>query len=119
MDEDSDDDDDSDAILGKMEDIDEKEDKTKLVGPDDATFSGELADGVNRIRVRIGFSKTAPLQSWLTSRIAEETTLRRAGERKHIQQEISKHRSIRREHTVGFDFGRRPTYTGRFCSIIA
>ena len=52
MDEDSDDDDDdSDAIMGKMEDLDEKEDKSKLLGPEDARFSGELADGVNRIRV--------------------------------------------------------------------
>lgn len=61
MDEDSDDDDDSDAILGKMEDIDEKEDKTKLLGPDDAKFSGELADGVNRIRVSIDFLRAAYL----------------------------------------------------------
>jgi hypothetical protein len=51
MDEDSDDDDDDDdAILGKMEDVDTKYDKSKL-GPEDAKFSGELADGVNRIRV--------------------------------------------------------------------
>jgi hypothetical protein len=51
MDEDSDDDDDDDdAILGKMEDIDTKYDKSKL-GPEDAKFTGELADGVNRIRV--------------------------------------------------------------------
>lgn len=51
MDEDSDeDDDDSDAILGKMEDIDAKYDKSKL-GPEDAKFTGELAEGVNRIRV--------------------------------------------------------------------
>lgn len=53
MDADSDDDDDDDsaAILSKMEDIDSKDDKSKL-RPDDAQFSGELADGVNRIRVR-------------------------------------------------------------------
>jgi hypothetical protein len=52
MDADSDDDDDDDsaAILSKMEDIDSKDDKSKL-RPDDAQFSGELADGVNRIRV--------------------------------------------------------------------
>ena len=54
MDADSDDDDedDSGAILSKMEDVDSKDDKSKaLLGPDDARFSGELADGVNRIRV--------------------------------------------------------------------
>ena len=55
MDADSDDDDDEDdgaAILTKMEDVDSKDDKSKnLLGPDDARFSGELADGVNRIRV--------------------------------------------------------------------
>ena len=52
MDEDSDedDDDDNDAILAKLEDVDTKYDKSKL-GPEDAKFSGELADGVNRIRV--------------------------------------------------------------------
>jgi hypothetical protein len=53
MDADSDDDDEDDesgATLSKMEDLDSKEDKSKL-GPDDAKFSGELADGVNRIRV--------------------------------------------------------------------
>lgn len=47
---DDDDDDDSAEILGKMEDVDTKYDKSKL-GPEDAKFSGELADGVNRIRV--------------------------------------------------------------------
>lgn len=48
-----DDDDDDDEILGKMEDVDnDKEgDKTRL-GPEDARFSGELADGVKRIKVR-------------------------------------------------------------------
>jgi len=52
MDEDSEeDDDDDDAILGKMDDVDTKYDKSKL-GPEDAKFSGELAEGVNRIRVR-------------------------------------------------------------------
>ncbi|KAK3332070.1 hypothetical protein B0T19DRAFT_93990 [Cercophora scortea] len=54
MEEDSDeedDDDDTDAILDKLEDIDAKYDKSKL-GPDDAKFTGELADGVNRIRLK-------------------------------------------------------------------
>lgn len=51
-DSDDDDDDDSGAILSKMEDVDSKDDKSKsLLAPDDAKFSGELADGVNRIRV--------------------------------------------------------------------
>ncbi|KAK4158384.1 hypothetical protein C8A00DRAFT_28663 [Chaetomidium leptoderma] len=48
---DDDDDDDSGELLSKMEDIDSKDDKSKL-GPDDAKFSGELADGVNRIRLK-------------------------------------------------------------------
>jgi hypothetical protein len=54
MDADSDDEDDEDGgeILSKMEDVDSKDDKSRL-GPDDAKFSGELADGVNRIRVRL------------------------------------------------------------------
>ncbi|EOO03678.1 hypothetical protein UCRPA7_737 [Phaeoacremonium minimum UCRPA7] len=72
MDEDSDDDDDSDAILGKMEDIDEKEDKTKLVGPDDATFSGELADGVNRIRLKRQLS-AEPESASISSRKSPST----------------------------------------------
>jgi len=52
MDEDSEDDDEDDSaeILTKMDDTDTKYDKSKL-GPEDARFSGELADGVNRIRV--------------------------------------------------------------------
>ncbi len=65
MDEDSDEDDDEDdaaAILSKMEDVDSKDDKSKnLLGPDDARFSGELADGVNRIRVCP--PKTSPTKS--------------------------------------------------------
>ncbi|KXX75818.1 hypothetical protein MMYC01_207687 [Madurella mycetomatis] len=48
---DDDDDDDSAEILGKMEDVDTKYDKSKL-DPEDAKFSGELADGVNRIRLK-------------------------------------------------------------------
>ncbi len=51
MDEDSDDDgDESDEILGRMEDIDDKDVKGKLA-LEDTKFSGELADGVGRIRV--------------------------------------------------------------------
>ncbi|KAJ4293896.1 Nuclear transport factor 2 [Collariella sp. IMI 366227] len=48
-DEDDDDDDRADALLAKMEDVDSKDDKSKS-GLDDAKFTGELADGVNRIR---------------------------------------------------------------------
>ncbi|KAB5566536.1 hypothetical protein GE09DRAFT_1171620 [Coniochaeta sp. 2T2.1] len=51
IEEDSDEDDDDDEILGKMEDVDEKEDKSRL-GPEDANFSGELADGVKRIKLK-------------------------------------------------------------------
>ncbi len=54
MDDDSDDDDDdneANEMLGKIEDIDDKDVKTTL-GPDDAKFSGELAAGVDRIKVR-------------------------------------------------------------------
>lgn len=46
---DDDDDDDEMGIIGKM-DEDDGEVKTSL-GPDDAKFSGELADGVGRIKV--------------------------------------------------------------------
>lgn len=58
MDEDSDDDDSDDEpeILGKMEDIDEKDVKSSTA-PEDVKFTGELADGVDRIRVR---THTAP-----------------------------------------------------------
>ncbi len=52
MDEDSDEDEDEDGNVEVLAKLDEetKYDKSKL-GPDDAKFSGELADGVNRIRV--------------------------------------------------------------------
>lgn len=52
MDEDSDDEDDDDEpeILGKMEDIDDKDVKSSNA-PEDAKFTGELADGVDRIKV--------------------------------------------------------------------
>jgi len=53
MDDSDDDDDDSDEALVRMEDVDDKEDKTKVEPADEAKFSGELADGVNRIRVSI------------------------------------------------------------------
>ncbi|PSR73966.1 hypothetical protein BD289DRAFT_487506 [Coniella lustricola] len=52
MDEDSDDDDDDEPhILGEMEDIDEKDVKASDA-PEDAKFTGELAEGVDRIRLK-------------------------------------------------------------------
>ncbi|KAM0322326.1 hypothetical protein ACHAQA_009616 [Verticillium albo-atrum] len=48
---DSDDDDDDNEVLGRMEDIDERDIGSKLA-PEDGQFSGELADGVNRIRLK-------------------------------------------------------------------
>lgn len=50
MEEDSDEDDEDPEIVGKMEDVDEKDEKT-LLNPEDAKFTGELADGVGRIKV--------------------------------------------------------------------
>lgn len=50
MDEDSEEDDDEPEILGKMEDIDDKEVKPSTA-PEDVKFTGELADGVDRIKV--------------------------------------------------------------------
>ena len=50
MDEDSDEDDEDTEIVGKMEDVDDKDLKT-LLSPEDAKFQGELADGVGRIKV--------------------------------------------------------------------
>ena len=50
MQEDSDEDDDDDDILGKMQDINEK--VGTHLAPEDAEFSGVLADGVDRMKVR-------------------------------------------------------------------
>lgn len=50
MEEDSEDDDEDAEIVGKMEDVEDKDVKT-LLSPEDAKFSGELADGVGRIKV--------------------------------------------------------------------
>lgn len=57
MAEDSDDDDDEAEIVGKMEDVDDGDVKT-LLSPEDAKFSGELADGVGRIKVELFFSES-------------------------------------------------------------
>lgn len=51
MAEDSDEDDDDAEIVGKMEDIDDKDVKA-IINQDDAKYQGELADGVGRIKVR-------------------------------------------------------------------
>lgn len=51
MEDSDDDDDDEGGGITKMEDVDDKLDPKKLK-PDDAQFSGELADGVNRIRLK-------------------------------------------------------------------
>lgn len=48
--EDSDEDDDDEDIVGKMEDVDDKDVKTML-SSEEAKYSGELADGVGRIKV--------------------------------------------------------------------
>ena len=50
--EDSDEDDDDIEVVGKMEDVDDKDVKTML-SPEDAKYSGELADGVGRIKVSL------------------------------------------------------------------
>ncbi len=48
--EDSDEDEDDLEVVGKMEDVEEKDVKNML-SPEDAKYSGELADGVGRIKV--------------------------------------------------------------------
>ncbi|EGY16305.1 uncharacterized protein VDAG_07469 [Verticillium dahliae VdLs.17] len=44
-----------DEVLGKMEDIEEKDLGSKMT-PEDGQYSGELADGVNRIRLKRALS---------------------------------------------------------------
>jgi hypothetical protein len=51
MDEDSEEDDEDGGVIGKMEDVDDKDVKP-LLNPEDAKYQGELADGVGRIKVR-------------------------------------------------------------------
>ncbi|KAK1974319.1 hypothetical protein LZ30DRAFT_413973 [Colletotrichum cereale] len=51
LNDDTDDDDDESELIGKMQDIEEKEVDNKLA-PEDVTFQGELADGVNRIHLK-------------------------------------------------------------------
>ncbi|KAM5346509.1 hypothetical protein ACJ41O_009514 [Fusarium nematophilum] len=50
-DSDDDDDDDDDEVLGKMDDVDDKDVHAKLA-PEDVKFQGELADGVDRIHLK-------------------------------------------------------------------
>ncbi|RDW94513.1 hypothetical protein BP5796_00276 [Coleophoma crateriformis] len=45
------DEDDEDAMIGKMEDVEDKDVKT-LLKPEDAKYQGELADGVGRIKLK-------------------------------------------------------------------
>lgn len=47
---DSDDEDDEDMKIAELDDVDEKDVK-KLLSPEDSKFQGELAEGVNRIKV--------------------------------------------------------------------
>lgn len=60
--EDSDDDEDEDGdnngVLSKMEESDDKV-VNKNLAPEDAQFQGELADGVNRIRVSVAHKFSA------------------------------------------------------------
>jgi len=50
MEEDSEEDEDDNDFVGKTEDVDDKDVKT-LLSTEDAKYSGELADGVGRIKV--------------------------------------------------------------------
>lgn len=50
MEEDSDEDEEDAEVIGKMEDIDDKDVKSML-NPEDARYQGELAEGVGRIKV--------------------------------------------------------------------
>lgn len=86
MDEDSDDDDDEPQILGEMDDVDEKDVKSSDA-PEDAKFTGELAEGVDRIKVQyqfissffLSFLITCGLQilTHLFQRIAQASAVRR------------------------------------------
>ena len=60
--EDSDEEDEDIEVVGKMEDVDDKDVKTML-SPEDAKYQGELTDGVSRIKViyQYSFSPEVPL----------------------------------------------------------
>ncbi|KAL2062965.1 hypothetical protein VTL71DRAFT_6037 [Oculimacula yallundae] len=71
--EDSDEDEDEGNIVGKMEDIEDKNVKT-LLSPEDAKFSGELADGVGRIKLKRQHS-AEPLNSSRKSPASASTSV--------------------------------------------
>lgn len=74
--EDSDEDEDDTEIVGKLDDVEDKDVKTML-SPEDAKYQGELADGVGRIKVRL--SSHLPVLK-LINYTAETPTFRRATE---------------------------------------
>jgi hypothetical protein len=75
---DSDDDDEDNEMLGKMQDVDEKDTGASL-SPDEATFQGELADGVGRMRVSL--LSLLSRNDWLTWTrcVVEESSFCRSG----------------------------------------
>lgn len=60
MEEDSDEDEEDAEVIGKMEDIDDKDVKSML-NPEDARYQGELAEGVGRIKVGSTAFRLGPL----------------------------------------------------------
>ena len=88
MEEDSEEDEEDTEIVGKMEDVDDKDVKT-LLSPEDAKFQGELADGVGRIKV--SYVVAIVLVPILTSNSAQTPTFCRACERQ-LPQIASIHR---------------------------
>lgn len=55
---DSDEEEERDKLPGKMDDVDDKDDKV-ILNPEDAKYQGELADGVGRIKVRVPTSPSS------------------------------------------------------------
>lgn len=73
MEEDSDEDEeDHPEVVGKLEDVEDKEAKS-LLSPEDAKFQGELADGVGRIKVCC-VSSTFP-ESLLTVKLSSSASI--------------------------------------------
>ncbi|KAI9738882.1 MAG: hypothetical protein M1818_005195 [Claussenomyces sp. TS43310] len=52
MAEDSEEDEDEDEMIGKWDDVDEKDANKTLLSPEDAKYQGELAEGVGRIKLK-------------------------------------------------------------------
>lgn len=78
-DSDDDEDDENGDILGKMQDVDDKD--TTHLAPDDTKFSGELAEGVDRMKVSYIFN-AHPHQEYLLTWVyptAQAGPLRRPG----------------------------------------